>query len=654
MCSCSHNLFPTEKSTNMTSEIKVGAVFESKEALQAKLLQLATSTTKDFRVSMNRSTKYLAVCYSNKTTKGWKEDSTTCQWLVHAKPYCKGSPDGSWIVSDFVSHHSCRDCDSKRKRNYSSKVISKASTTVSTFLPSKKRLGATQQLQNMVKASDGITLGKTQAHSIVKSKSSTSTHIHIGQYLLLKSYFDFLCDKDQNGTFVLETQPCTWDSSLEQFGRSYVCFSFVKEFWSKGGCTPLFVVDGTFTTTGIIKHTLLFAVSYDGNNELVHLAYAVCDIENANNWEWFLSRLINDFPGCSCVLGDYDKGLQSEEVQTVLGNHGILFSRCVRHMQSNCKASHPVGAGNNRRYETLTMKLAKARRMEDFDRHLEALEEDIGTEQKEWWLQRKHQFATHCFLAKGVKRYLKTLSNAAEQLNSVHKDSRSEPLLTLLHSLNDWNMMKFSMRRSKAEEWVSDNQELTDYASKRHAKSLEEGSRWNVRVDNWSQDRCEVKANISDPVSPLSSVDLCINTSHKKVACQCKWMDESGMLCFHACALMAREQGIDLNVSEWYEGRFLSVNYLDCYRVSLPSLAIDRNFVVTDLIPPEHKVTGGRPRINRYESSAGSKRICRACGAVGHHQSTCPKPSTKVRWMFYKEEAMNWAKAFTSNLLDDH
>ena len=67
MCSCSHNLFPTEKSTNMTSEIKVGAVFESKEALQAKLLQLATSTTKDFRVSMNRSTKYLAVCYSNKT-----------------------------------------------------------------------------------------------------------------------------------------------------------------------------------------------------------------------------------------------------------------------------------------------------------------------------------------------------------------------------------------------------------------------------------------------------------------------------------------------------------------------------------------------------------------------------------------------------------
>ena len=31
------------------------------------------------------------------------------------------------------------------------------------------------------------------------------------------------------------------------------------------------------------------------------------------------------------------------------------------------------------------------------------------------------------------------------------------------------------------------------------------------------------------------------------------------MLCFHACALMTREQEINLNASEWYDGRFLSV-----------------------------------------------------------------------------------------------
>ena len=91
-----------------------------------------------------------------------------------------------------------------------------------------------------------------------------------------------------------------------------------------------------------------------------------------------------------------------------------------------------------------------------------------------------------------------------------------------------------------------------------------------------------MRADVSNPVSQLSSVDLRINTNQKKIACQCKWMDEFGMLCFHACALMTREQEINLNVSEWYDGRFLSVNYLDCYSVSLPSLAIDRNFPATD------------------------------------------------------------------------
>ena len=161
--------FLTEKSANMTSEIKIVAVFESKDTLQAALLRLVTSTTKDFRVAKNNATKYLVVCYSNKTAKGWKEDSSTCQWFVHAKPYCKGRPDGSWIVSDFLSHHSCHDCDSKRKRNYFTKLISKASTTVSTFLPSKKRIGATQQLQNMAKAADGISLTKSHAFNIVQS-----------------------------------------------------------------------------------------------------------------------------------------------------------------------------------------------------------------------------------------------------------------------------------------------------------------------------------------------------------------------------------------------------------------------------------------------------------------------------------------------------
>ena len=99
---------------------------------------------------------------------------------------------------------------------------------------------------DMARESDGIHLKESHARKIVQSKSQNSVTVHIGHYFLLKSYFDFLCEKDENGTFLLESQICTWNSSLHQSKRCYVCFSNVKEFWSRNGCTPLFAVDGTF------------------------------------------------------------------------------------------------------------------------------------------------------------------------------------------------------------------------------------------------------------------------------------------------------------------------------------------------------------------------------------------------------------------------
>ena len=204
-----------------------------------------------------------------------EKHASTCQWRINAKPFTKGDPDGKWIVSDFFSQHSCRDCESKRKRNYNSKTINGACKAVSTFIPSEKRLGSTKQLMDMTRESDGIHLTKSHAYKIVQTKSQNSVPVHIGQYLLLESYFEFLCAKDENGTFVLETQSCTWNPLLHQFKRCYVYFSYVKEFWARNGCTPLFAVDGTFTTSGIIKHTvetqvylyttfLIIVQTYDG------------------------------------------------------------------------------------------------------------------------------------------------------------------------------------------------------------------------------------------------------------------------------------------------------------------------------------------------------------------------------------------------------
>jgi len=135
----------------MTSNVCVNAIFDRKEDLTQSVLLLTSSKAKQFRVAKTTKTRYQLVCYSNKTEKGWIEDVTTCQWCVTAKPFTKGNLDGKWIVSEYVSLHSCSDSASKRKYNYRTKTINGACQTVSNFIPSKKRVGSTQQLMDMVR-----------------------------------------------------------------------------------------------------------------------------------------------------------------------------------------------------------------------------------------------------------------------------------------------------------------------------------------------------------------------------------------------------------------------------------------------------------------------------------------------------------------------
>ena len=475
-----------------------------------------------------------------------------------------------------------------------------------------------------MKATDGLDLKAGQAHNIVQEKSLNGMHVHIGQYLLLPSYFDWLKEIDPDGNLVLETQPCSW-TNKEQFKRLYISFSYVQKFWRKGGCLPLYAVDGTFTMSGKFKHTILFAVSYDANNKLVMLAYAICDKENEDNWLWFLRKLINNFPGSKCILGDFVKGLQSHSIAELLANNNIKFSRCVRHMCLNCKTAHAVPQGKNRTFEEICFNLAKALTRERYESCLSELHEKIGEDHRDWWSSKYNQFASYHFIENGVKRYGKVTSNAAEQLNSVHTDNRTLPILLLLESINIWSVKMFFERKVSARNVT---EPLTNFAFENHTKMLELASRRSVSWVEWNG--TVVSGVVTNPANILSSVRVSLETNNHVINCPCKYVEDTGMLCVHAAALLRHVQTLDVNSIHWYESRFSNTSYADAYDVELPSTGLDRALKVSDLLPPEHKATAGRPRRQRIPSGPSNKTICLACGQTGHYQKTCPRPSTKV------------------------
>ena len=55
-------------------------------------------------------------------------------------------------------------------------------------------------------------------------------------------------------------------------------------------CLPLLCIDGTFLT-GKYKGTILTAIWVDGNNQVLPVAFAFVENENAEIWYWFFERV---------------------------------------------------------------------------------------------------------------------------------------------------------------------------------------------------------------------------------------------------------------------------------------------------------------------------------------------------------------------------
>ncbi|GKD79970.1 pentatricopeptide repeat-containing protein, partial [Tanacetum coccineum] len=80
--------------------------------------------------------------------------------------------------------------------------------------------------------------------------------------------------------------------SKTYFDRFYVCFKGLKEGW-KLGCRNVIALDGCFLKKPNVGE-ILTAIGRDGNNHIFPMAWAVVNVENKDNWSWFLDLLRDD------------------------------------------------------------------------------------------------------------------------------------------------------------------------------------------------------------------------------------------------------------------------------------------------------------------------------------------------------------------------
>ncbi|XP_052623081.1 uncharacterized protein LOC128128204 [Lactuca sativa] len=118
------------------------------------------------------------------------------------------------------------------------------------------------------------------------------------------------------------------------FKRFYICFKALSVCW-KIGCRKVIGLDGCFLK-GQVKGELLTAIGRDANNQVFPIAWVVVDVENKDNWTWFLELLKDDLDlgtGVDLVvISDQHKGLL-ESVKVILPH--VEHRQCARHIYAN-------------------------------------------------------------------------------------------------------------------------------------------------------------------------------------------------------------------------------------------------------------------------------------------------------------------------------
>ncbi|GJT45922.1 pentatricopeptide repeat-containing protein [Tanacetum coccineum] len=215
------------------------------------------------------------------------------------------------------------------------------------------------------------------------------------------------------------------------------------------GCRPVIALDGCFLKKPHVGE-ILIAVGRDGNNHIYPIAWAVVNVENKDNWSWFLELLGEyiDMPtrnGLTLIL-DQHKGL-IEVVKDVmpLAKH----RQCVRHIYEGFRKQYSgvefrelFWAASKASYPQLFNKIMKKIKKVNPGAHDYLIKKDPKT-----WSRAFFRIGSNCEAVE---------NGFSECFNSVLLLVRNKPLITMLESMRVIVMERLNTMRQIFEKWTGD------------------------------------------------------------------------------------------------------------------------------------------------------------------------------------------------------
>ncbi|RYQ89450.1 hypothetical protein Ahy_B09g096091 isoform N [Arachis hypogaea] len=521
-------------------EFAVGMEFSSRESVIRAMKEYSIRRSVDYRVYESEPLTFYAKC---------TQYGSGCDWLIRVSMI---SRKHCWVVRRYNGSHTCtRSTISQDHSKLDSNTITEAIKPLVEADPSLKVKSVIADVQakfNYTVSYRKAWLAKQKAVEKIFGGWEAS-------YEALPIWFEAMCHKEPSAIVHFETMNAYQGDDLVSDIR----------------------VDGTHLY-GKYKGCLLVAVSQDGNNNIVPIAFAIVEGETSDAWHFFLSNLRQH------VVTRDGVGLISDRHESINAAVERRYSRTVRE------------------YEVRYQRLRE--RGEAYTN----------------WLNRipREQYA---LAFDGGYRWGHMTTNLVECINSVLKGARNLPITALVkatfYRLNEL----FTRKRAEAEARINAGHVFSELVTtKLHANQLASG---NIQVNCF--DRQNEVFEVREMPSGLEyAVDL------RRHQCDCGEFQVDRIPCRHVFACCANQRlDWQLYVHDVYKMDQVRRVYRARFRPlgnpsTWPAYTGPR-FVPNPFL---RRVTKGRPRMTRFLNEMDTRmlrppRRCRQCGAEGHSRSRC-------------------------------
>ncbi|XP_022850584.1 uncharacterized protein LOC111372463 [Olea europaea var. sylvestris] len=375
------------------------------------------------------------------------------------------------------------------------------------------------------------------------------------------------------------------------------------------GCRRVIGVDGCFLKTELGSQ-LLIAVGVDANNGMYPVAYGIVEVENGDNWKWFLELLKDDLHIHSSqhwiFISDKQKGL-TNGIGTLFENS--KHRTCVRHLYNNFSVCHKGLALKNCLWDA-----ARATTISQWRQHMQQMMDLDPDPAAYGWLEEKpasHWSKSHF---REWNQCDMLLNNLCESFNSTIVAAREKPILTMLEDIRVYLMRRIVARRESCDRW-------TIAVGPRIQKILDKNGKlarfeWAEYAGN---EKFQVRHNAG---IVLHAMDLRART------CTCRGWQLSGIACSHVIASVVSR---GLNVSEFVDDIYKKDAYMRTYTPSISPITGPDAWPtpgLNPLTPPVYTKRPGRPKKNRRKelnevaSSSQPKRSSQSKRNANTSQST--------------------------------